>query len=67
MKTKGEQLRLVAPRATVVPAEKRQLLPLTTIDLFCGAGGITEGFREAGYGCLEQSSNRSAIKRVLRQ
>ena len=26
--------------------------PLSSIDLFCGAGGITEGFRQAGYQCL---------------
>lgn len=33
-------------------ARHSQKTNLTTIDLFCGAGGLTEGFRQAGYSCL---------------
>lgn len=31
---------------------RRSSTGLTTIDLFCGAGGIAEGFRQSGFQCL---------------
>lgn len=45
---RNKNIRLVASE----PAPKAYRAPLTSIDLFCGAGGITQGFAQAGYQCL---------------
>ena len=46
--SKKRNIRLVASE----PAPKTYRTPLSTVDLFCGAGGITQGFRQVGYQCL---------------
>ena len=52
MKKNNSGLKLVFSDRINLPSTSDDSSQLTTIDLFSGAGGITEGFRQARYQCL---------------
>ncbi len=52
MRRTAAVLELVFPDRRDSRSRTKEIPLRTTIDLFCGAGGITEGFRQAGFKCL---------------
>ena len=41
--------------------------PLTVVDLFCGAGGMSLGFRAAGFKVVWAADNNEAAARTYRE
>lgn len=46
--------RMLAPKT---PTKTKTVAPFGVVDLFCGAGGLSEGFRQAGFAIVAGSDN----------